>query len=62
MDVHPGDRASSCGGLMEPVRVTPKKDSYVITHRCMKCGYEKNNEAGAEDSIDALVEVAKRMQ
>jgi hypothetical protein len=59
VDVHPGDREATCEGLMEPVRVVAKKDAYILTHRCVKCGYEKNNESAKEDSIDALIEIAR---
>ena len=45
-DVLPGDRASECGGLMEPVSAYPDpKKGYVIVHRCVKCGAERNNRA-----------------
>ena len=39
LDVNPGDRASDCGGALEPIRVEvdPRK-GYVIVHRCEKCG------------------------
>jgi len=59
VDVHPGDRAAECGGMMEPVSVFSKSGEYVITHRCTKCGYEMNNSASAEDNVDALVEIAR---
>ena len=58
VDVHPGDRVATCGGLMEPIRVSSKKDSYVITHRCVRCGYEKNNEAAVNDDVDLLISIA----
>ena len=39
LDENPGDRASDCGGLMEPVSAEPDpKRGFVITHRCTKCG------------------------
>ncbi len=60
VDAHPGDRRAICKGLMEPVAVVSKKDSYVITHRCTVCGHEKNNEASKSDRIDTLLEVARR--
>ncbi len=42
VDVVPGDRAESCGGLMAPValeQVGP--DRAVIRHRCERCGVER---------------------
>lgn len=39
LDENPGDRASECGGKMQPISVTPDpKKGYVITHKCVKCG------------------------
>ncbi len=39
LDNNPGDRASECGGELEPVFAEPDpKKGYIITHRCVKCG------------------------
>jgi hypothetical protein len=39
LDINPGDRASECGGELEPIRVEPDaRRGYVIVHRCTKCG------------------------
>lgn len=39
VDINPGDRANSCGGLLRPVRAEPHaKRGYVIVHRCERCG------------------------
>lgn len=46
VDELPGDRKSSCGGVMEPLRADPDpKKGYVITFRCRKCGYIHRNKA-----------------
>ena len=52
LDVNPGDRASECGGKMEPVRVEvdPKK-GFVIVHRCTKCGELRRNRAAHEAKV-----------
>jgi DNA-directed RNA polymerase subunit M/transcription elongation factor TFIIS len=55
VDVYPGDRAESCGGLMEPISLIYKKGGYIINHRCLKCGYEKNNRADKSDKIEILL-------
>ena len=59
MDVHPGDRAEACGGLMEPMRVEGTSSQYEIVHRCVRCGYEKRNMVAPDDDNKALVAVAK---
>ena len=58
IDVFSGDRANSCGGLMEPVRVEKKGKEYNIIHKCQKCGKEKINKADKEDNFDMLIQVA----
>ena len=56
----PGDRASDCGGLMEPVALDQRRGKYVITHRCRVCGKLMRNAAAPEDDIAALAELARR--
>ena len=60
VDIEPGDRAALCGGMMEPVRVEGTAAEYVIRYRCSRCGYEHRNKAVPEDSIDALITIAKQ--
>lgn len=61
VDVMPGDRQNSCGGILRPVRVLPDpKKGYVIIHRCDKCGEERRNRAANEapvqpDDVDLLI-------
>ena len=61
VDVNPGDRASSCGGLMKPVALERTGDEYVLTHRCVTCQHEKRNRTSKEDSSDALVALAAKL-
>ena len=61
VDIDPGDRAATCGGLMEPVGVSPVADWYRITHRCVSCGYEKINDSAPEDRFDILLAIVRRM-
>ena len=52
LDIFPGDRASECGGQMEPVKVEPDpKKGYVIVHRCQRCGEYHRNKAAHEAKI-----------
>lgn len=59
VDVNPGDRLESCGGMMEPVRVEKKADKYCVIHRCTRCGAEKSNRVSQEDDFDVLVKIAE---
>ena len=55
VDVHPGDRAALCGGMMEPIALSLRGDGRIITHRCLECGHKKNNLVSAQDDRDAVV-------
>jgi hypothetical protein len=60
VDVNPGDRAATCGGMMKPVRVETEKGlKQLLTHRCEKCGYEKRNRLEIGDNFDAVLAVVK---
>ena len=40
VDLEPGDRASDCGGIMEPVGVwVRQRGEWAIIHRCRRCGH-----------------------
>ena len=46
VDINPGDRASDCKGVMDPVTAEPDtKKGFIITHKCRKCGALKRNKA-----------------
>lgn len=50
VDVHPGDRASDCGGLLVPIGVEQSgKKGWVIVHRCERCGAVRRNKAALDD-------------
>ncbi len=61
VDINPGDRLAleSCGGLMEPAEVQTKGDTYIIKHKCQKCGHEKPNKVAKSDNFDTLLELCK---
>ncbi len=47
-----GDRASRCGGLMEPIGHFQRRNGeYVLTHRCLVCGAERFNRIAADDDL-----------
>jgi hypothetical protein len=53
----PGDRASECGGLMEPIRVLYEKGGYKISYKCLKCNHEFKVRSDESDDKDKLVEL-----
>ncbi|MDE0661457.1 MAG: RNHCP domain-containing protein [Gammaproteobacteria bacterium] len=50
VDIHPGDRTAACGGLMRPVCVDAKHGRWRLTHRCVRCGFERTNYARPEET------------
>ena len=61
VDVNPGDRLETCGGLMEPIFLILEKKGYKITHRCLKCGQEHNCKASPDDSVEAFVKLSETL-
>ena len=52
LDINPGDRASDCGGELEPISAVPDpKKGYIITHRCLKCGAIRRNKAAHDAKV-----------
>ncbi len=50
-DTRPGDRASGCRSLMEPIGVFHRpKGEQVLLHRCLGCGLERHNRVAADDN------------
>lgn len=61
VDVFPGDRAASCGSLMEPVTLLYEGKNDTITHRCSRCGYEKKNKVAENDDFEALLALSRHL-
>jgi rubrerythrin len=58
VDVNPGDRAAVCGGLMEPTGAELKKGTWVISHRCTKCGFERKNKTAPDDDFNTILQIS----
>jgi RNHCP domain len=59
VDIDPGDRASTCGGMMRPERVERRSGKgLVLVHRCIVCGFIRPNRIADDvvqgDDIDAI--------
>jgi len=62
-DEVPGDRKSSCNGLMEPIEVDKTgKKGYILIHKCIKCGKIMKNKVANDDDFDQIVRLATRKQ
>ncbi len=52
----PGDRASTCLWIMEPVWIDNKKNKgWMIKHKCKKCGKEILNKVAPDDNFLDLI-------
>lgn len=61
LDERPGDRASDCGGHMEPIAVWVKKNGeWAILHRCRQCGKISSNRIAADDNPMMLMSIAMK--
>lgn len=59
VDNRPGDRASLCRGVMEPVSVWVRKNGeWAIIHRCRLCGALSSNRIAADDNPALLMSIA----
>lgn len=53
----PGDRASDCGGLMEPVKTEYKAGKYKIHYKCSKCRHDFWVRENEDDNRELLMEL-----
>lgn len=61
VDVEPGDRASDCGGVMEPIAVWVRNNGeWAIVHRCRRCGHLSSNRVLADDNPMKLMSIAMK--
>ncbi|NLG85474.1 MAG: RNHCP domain-containing protein [Firmicutes bacterium] len=59
LDNRPGDRAASCGGLMEPIAVWVRAGGeWAVIHRCKSCGALRANRIAADDNEMLLLQLA----
>lgn len=59
VDNKPGDRASLCNGIMEPVSVWVRQGGeWAIIHRCRLCGAFSSNRVAADDNPLLLMSIA----
>lgn len=55
VDNNPGDRASQCGGMMEPVSIEQSAGKWIIIHKCVVCGKTIRQKASDDDDINAII-------
>ena len=55
VDNNPGDRASQCGGMMEPVSIEQSGGKWIIIHKCVVCRKTIRQKASDDDDINAII-------
>jgi len=58
VDIDPGDRRATCGGMMEPVSYENIKGDDRVVHRCLACRHKKANRISPDDKIDAILQLS----
>jgi len=58
VDINPGDRASTCGGLMKPIGIETTGDKFIIIHKCEKCGKIARCRASENDDMDEIIRLS----
>lgn len=54
----PGDRASSCHGLMKPISIEHRKKGLMILHQCEDCGFQRYNKILEDDDWEVISELS----
>ena len=61
LDIDPGDRASECGSVMDPIAVWVRRGGeWAIVHRCRGCGALSSNRIAADDNVAVLISLAAK--
>ena len=58
LDINPGDRLSTCHGIMQPIGIeNAKKGEYKIVYKCTQCGLIKRNKKAIDDNMDLIIKI-----
>ncbi len=55
VDINPGDRASTCGGIMYANALDVKNGQRYIVHKCSKCSHTRKNKVEENDNFNAVL-------
>jgi hypothetical protein len=59
VDNNPGDRLSTCDGIMKPIAYEKKGKGERILHRCIICNMQKWNKVRGEDERHSLEKLCR---
>ena len=58
VDIHPGDRAASCRGMMKPIGIEIKKNETYVLLTCVICGHSRPNKTCLGDSQNEIIQLS----
>jgi rubrerythrin len=61
VDINPGDRLNSCGGLMEPIAIEQKHGDNYIVQQCRVCGFKKRNRQNKNDDTESIIRLSAQI-
>ena len=61
VDTNPGDRASPCHGIMEPIGMEIRNGKEYVVQKCAKCGHTRANKVAPNDNRETLRLVSSHM-
>ena len=61
VDIDPGDRRATCGGLMEPIGLIMLGDTEKIIQHCVTCGHTRNQKRSPNDNPEVYVLLARKV-
>jgi len=59
VDIFPGDREETCGGLMEPIGLKIENGKESIVHRCIKCGVVRVCKVSKNDDRGEILKLSQ---
>ncbi|MFB6225337.1 MAG: RNHCP domain-containing protein [Candidatus Paceibacteria bacterium] len=61
VDIHPGDRAAECSGLMKPTDVHVKSGTVdKIYQTCETCGHTRANKVTEDDNVNRMIDIMQK--
>ncbi len=60
VDIDPGDRAATCGGMMEPLALEGSTPKYRIVQKCVICGKFFRIAVSPDDDVEKLLALSSK--
>jgi len=61
VDIFPGDRKESCGGIMDVTGIQKKGERYVLEHTCTTCKKTSGDHFRERDNFDTLIKLVAKI-